>query len=428
MTRDNPVVVESLKIEIEQLELEMGQAQASPVLRLAIQATINSWLDYHYSLTYSVGFEGNKTEDDRRQKRIDRSLQRYLNCLECVSKELRRGSELLGVVGVLGEGKGLCCTLCTSGAAVETVAVGSLLSTSWGKNTQPNINHENTGGFVTNTYPILAGVGRCFHLAQSRNLAQPAGLMPGGIFHSANSIDQSVVPHDFREFGIFTIMSFVFQPGQLYMVILCGWMNRQQQEVIEYLQTENRVLKEKLGAKRIMLNDDQRRRLGVKGKILGRKLLEEFGTRFAPDTILRWHRQLVAQKWDYSDRKQKEPGRPRIRQVIVDLTLQFAKENPTWGFDRIQGELSKVGYVICDTTVSNILKEHGIEPAPTRKRTGSWATFLKSHWDVIAAIDFISVEVWTKGGLVTFYLLFVMERKNVAYISPAARQVLTKPG
>ena len=95
--------------------------------------------------------------------------------------------------------------------------------------------------------------------------------MPGGIFHSANSIDQSVVPHDRREFGIFTIMFFVFQPGQLYMVILCGWMNRQQQEVIEYLQTENRVLKEKLGAKRIMLNDDQKRRLGVKGEILGRK-------------------------------------------------------------------------------------------------------------------------------------------------------------
>lgn len=251
------------------------------------------------------------------------------------------------------------------------------ISLTWGKNTQPKINHENTGGFVTNTYPILAGVGRCFHLAQSRNLAQPAGLMPGGIFHSANSIDQSVVPPDRREFGIFTIMSFVFQPGQLYMVILGGWMNRQQQEVIEDLQTENRVLKEQLGAKRIMLNDDQRRRLGVKGKILGRKLLEEFGTLFAPDTILRWHRQLVAQKWDYSDRKKKEPGRPRIRQVIVDLTLQFAKENPTWGFDRIQGELAKVGYQICDTTVSNILKEHGIEPAPTRKRTGSWQTFLE---------------------------------------------------
>ena len=98
--------------------------------------------------------------------------------------------------------------------------------------------------------------------------------------------------------------------------------------------------------------------------------------------------------------------------MIVDLTVKFANENPTWGYDRIQGELAKVGYHICDSTVGNILKSHGIEPAPQRKRTGSWATFLKAHWDVMAAIDFTTVEVWTKSGLVTFYLLFVMELKT----------------
>ena len=179
-----------------------------------------------------------------------------------------------------------------------------------------------------------------------------------------------------------------------------------------YLRTENAVLKEKLGKKRILLTDDQRRTLAVKGKILGRKQLSQIGTLFTPDTILRWHRQLVANKWDYSNRKENKPGRPRIRQVIVDLTVKFAKDNPTWGFDRIQGALSNVGYNISDTTVGNILKAQGIEPAPTRKRTGSWDTFLKAHWDVIAAIDFTTVEVWTKSGLVTFYLLFVMELKT----------------
>lgn len=112
---------------------------------------------------------------------------------------------------------------------------------------------------------------------------------------------------------------------------------------------------------------------------------------------------------DYSDRRQKRPGRPRIRQVIVDLVLRFAKENPTWGFDRIQGAVANVGYHISDTTVGNLLKTHGIEPAPDRQRTGTWTTFLKPHWDVLAAIDFTTIEVWTKGGLVTFYLLFVME-------------------
>ena len=99
--------------------------------------------------------------------------------------------------------------------------------------------------------------------------------------------------------------------------------------MIEYLRTENAVLREKFGKKRILLTDDQRRRLAVKGKLLGRKQLEQVGTLFTPDTILRWHRQLVANKWDYSNRKENKHGRPRIRQVIVDLTVKFAKENPT---------------------------------------------------------------------------------------------------
>lgn len=203
-------------------------------------------------------------------------------------------------------------------------------------------------------------------------------------------------------------MDFVLQPWQLYVVILAGWINHQQQEVIEYLRTENRVLKEKLGKKRILLNDDQRRQLAVKGKILGRKRLEEIGTLFTPDTILRWHRMLVAKKWDFSDRR-KRVGRPRIRQVIVDLILRFVQENPTWGYDRIQGALANVGYRIADQTVGNVLKQHGIEPAPDRKRQTTWKTFIKSHWDVLAAIDFTTIEVWTKRGLVTYHLLFAME-------------------
>ena len=98
--------------------------------------------------------------------------------------------------------------------------------------------------------------------------------------------------------------------------------------------------------------------------MLGRKLLEEVGILFIPDTILRWHRMLVAQNWDYSD-KRKKPGRPRIRQVIVDLILRFAKENPTWGFDRIQGAVANVSYSISDTTVGNVLKQQGIRLLPS---------------------------------------------------------------
>ena len=122
-------------------------------------------------------------------------------------------------------------------------------------------------------------------------------------------------------------MAFLFQPWQLYFLVLAGWVNRQQQELIEYLRAENQVLKEKLGKKRILLNDDQRRRLAVKGKILGRKRLQEVGTLFTPDTILRWHRMLVAKKWDYSKRR-KHVGRPRTKPEIANLVLRFARENP----------------------------------------------------------------------------------------------------
>ena len=124
-------------------------------------------------------------------------------------------------------------------------------------------------------------------------------------------------------------MNFILQPWQLLLFVLASWVNRQQQEMIEYLQTENRVLIEKFGKRRILLSDDQRRRLAVKGQILGRKRLEEVGTLFTPDTMMRWHRTLAAKKWDYTDRREKKPGRPRIRQVFVYWTVKFAKQNPT---------------------------------------------------------------------------------------------------
>ena len=204
-------------------------------------------------------------------------------------------------------------------------------------------------------------------------------------------------------------MSFILQPWQVVFVAMSGWVNQRQQQIIEFQNAEIEALLKK----RVLLTEDQRRLLAVKGKALGRKALLELTTIVTPDTILRWHRELVAKKWDYSDRrKKKKPGRPRVRQVIVDLVLRLAKENTSWGFDRIQGGLANVRYYISDTTVGNILKAHGIEPAPNRQRTGSWSIFLKAHWDVLAAIDFTTIEVWTNRGLVTFYLLFVMELKT----------------
>ena len=206
-------------------------------------------------------------------------------------------------------------------------------------------------------------------------------------------------------------MNFILEPWQLLFAILSGWVNQRQQEIIAFQNAQITTLLHKLGKKRILLTDDQRRRLAVKGKTIGRKALLQLTTIVTPDTILRWHHELVAKKWDHSQ-KRKSVGRPRIRQVIVDLILQLARENPTWGYDRIEGALANVGYQICDQTVGNVLKAHGIEPAGERNRQTTWATFLKAHWDVLAAVDFTTIEVWSVRGLVTYYLLFVMELKT----------------
>jgi len=128
-------------------------------------------------------------------------------------------------------------------------------------------------------------------------------------------------------------MSFVLQPWQLLVVILTGWLNRQQQAVIDFLLAEVQVLKEAQGKRRIRLSDDQRRRLAIKGKALGRKALQQIATIVTPDTILRWHRQLVAAKWDYSERRKTQPGRPPVSPEItqlIRLLSGYISNNDNW--------------------------------------------------------------------------------------------------
>lgn len=199
----------------------------------------------------------------------------------------------------------------------------------------------------------------------------------------------------------------VLHPWQLLLVALAGWINRQQQDVIAYIQEENRILKNKLKGKRIRFTDDERRRLAVKGRALGRKVLREIASLVTPDTILAWHRKLIAQKWDYSSRR--GPGRPRVAEKITELTVRMANENPGWGLTTIMGSLANLGHEVGRGTVSNILKAHGIEPAPERSKRMPWSTFLKSHWGCIAATDLFTVEVWSRLGLTRYYVLFFIE-------------------
>ncbi|MGD2073734.1 MAG: integrase core domain-containing protein [Gammaproteobacteria bacterium] len=191
---------------------------------------------------------------------------------------------------------------------------------------------------------------------------------------------------------------------------------------------DNRVLKEHLEGQRLRFTDQQRIRLAVKAKVLGRRALDGLETLVTPDTPLAWHRKLIAQKWTYV---KKGVGRPWVAQEITDLVLRMARENTSWGYDRIQGTLANFGHIVAPNTVKNILERHGIEPAPGREKRTSWKTFLKAHWDVMAATDFSTVEVWTIRGLVTYYVLFVMRIKtrsvatapNGAYMKQVARSL-----
>lgn len=186
---------------------------------------------------------------------------------------------------------------------------------------------------------------------------------------------------------------------------MAGWLNRQQQSVIDYLLEENRVLKEQLNGRRLRLTDDQRRRLAVRAKVLVRSCLQEIATLVTPDTLLRWHRTLVGRKWTYP---RKGPGRPPILEEIEALIVRLVKENSDWRYVRIQGALANPGYVVSSTTIANVLKRHGIEPAPARRKHTTWSMFLKAHWELLAATDFFTVEVWTVRGLVAYYVLFTI--------------------
>ena len=212
----------------------------------------------------------------------------------------------------------------------------------------------------------------------------------------------------------------MLQRLHLLMMMFAGWVNRHQLEAIDYLQEENRVLKERLGGRRIRFTDAERRRLARKAYVLGRKVLNELDTLVTPDTLLRWHRELVAKRWDYSQRR--GPGRPRTMKTIVSLILRMALENHSWGYTRIRGALANLGHDVGRGTIANILHEHGIEPAPERDRHTRWSTFLKAHWECLTATDFLSVEVHTLKGLVTYYLLFFIDiasrSVHVAGITP----------
>ena len=188
----------------------------------------------------------------------------------------------------------------------------------------------------------------------------------------------------------------------------------------EYLVAENRILRNQIQG-RLRLTDGERRTLAEIGKQLGKRALDKVASIVKPETILGWHRRLVAKKFDGSKNRQ-YPGRPRVDADIEEMVVHLAKENKSWGYDRIAGALANLGHEVSDQAVGNILRRHGIPPAPERKKASTWTEFIRSHMDVLAATDFFTAEVWAQGGLVTYYVLFFIHlatrRVYIAGITP----------
>ena len=159
-------------------------------------------------------------------------------------------------------------------------------------------------------------------------------------------------------------------PFQLLIAALGGWLQREQADVIAFLREENRLLKARLAGQRLRFDDGERRRLAELGHRLGRRLLAQVATIVTPDTILRWHRELVARKWTYRAGR----GRPAGLQAhLRALVIRMATENPTWGYTRIQGALKNLGHRVGRSTIARILRAEGIPPG--RQRPMTWRTF-----------------------------------------------------
>ena len=179
---------------------------------------------------------------------------------------------------------------------------------------------------------------------------------------------------------------------------------------IDYLREQVRVLVEhqEKQNKSIRLSNGQRMRVAAKAKRLSRKMLEQCTELFTPDTIMRWFRELVAQKYDGSENRT-SPNRSQIGQEIVNLVIQFKKENPRWGYKKIRDQIVYLGHEISNSGVKNILIKNGYDPEPDLTVRSTWHEFIKSHWNVLAACDFFIIELLVSRRLIRCTVFFVME-------------------
>jgi putative transposase len=183
----------------------------------------------------------------------------------------------------------------------------------------------------------------------------------------------------------------------LELIVLVSREERAKELEILVLRHELSILRRQVSRPRVQPHD--RLLLAAFSRMLPRRSWNAFFVR--PETLLSWHRRLVARRWTYPHRS---PGRPPIGSEVRELILRLARENPSWGYLRIAGELRKFGVGVSASSVRNILSEAGIPPAP-RRDSQSWRRFLQVHGESILACDFFTVDtVWPRRLYVLAFL------------------------
>ncbi len=183
------------------------------------------------------------------------------------------------------------------------------------------------------------------------------------------------------------------------------------------LEVENAVLRHQLrvlrrSVKRPLLSRGDRVLLAAASRLVPRERWAVFLV--SPQTLLRWHRELVRRKWAYRHRS---PGRPPLDPAVRELVLRMARENPKWGCVRIQGELRKLGLRVGATTIRSLLRRAGLGPAP-RRGSPSWAEFLRAQAEGIVACDFFCVDtILLRRVYVLFFIEIETRRVDLAGIT-----------
>jgi len=202
--------------------------------------------------------------------------------------------------------------------------------------------------------------------------------------------------HQVRE-GLWAFIYLAFRCALELVYLLTRSESTNQVELLA-LRHEVAVLRRQVG--RPAYQPADRAFLAALSRLLPRSSWSCFSV--TPETLLAWHRRLVARRWSYPHRR---PGRPPVDEETTGLVLRLAKENPRWGYRRIQGELIKLGVQLAASTIAQILKDHGLRPAP-RRAGPTWRAFLRVQASHIVATDFFTVDTL---GLTRLYVLFFIE-------------------